>query len=70
MKENSFAVLPSLLLGLALLPALAIEALADVIAPSPMEMVLWGVEENLPAVLIVAVLVVTALLVRKFTRKK
>lgn len=70
MKENPFAVLPGLLLGLALLPALAIEAMADVIAASPVEVLLWSVEEYLPAGLIVAVLVVTALLVRKFTKKK
>lgn len=60
--------LPVILLTLALTLVLALPAWADLISPG--EALLWEVERNLPLVLVVLVLIVTALLVRHFTRKK
>lgn len=68
MRDNPLSVLPILLLGAALLPAMLVQALADVISSG--ESMLNGLEQALPVVLVAAVLVLTAWLVRKFTRKK
>ncbi len=45
-------------------------ARADVISLSPGEALLSGIREGLPLILILALLVVTAVLIRKFTKKK
>lgn len=60
----------ALLLTLAVLLGMAAPVFADVIPASPAEILMSAVEPVLPAVLIIAVLVITALLVRRFTKKK
>lgn len=59
-----------LLLALVALSVMTIPVFADVIPASPAEVMIsaWGSIH--PLVLIVAVLIVTALLIRHFTRKK
>ena len=58
--------IPMLLLTLAAMIGMTIPVFADAIAASPIEIL----EPVLPMILIIAVLVITALLVRYFTRKK
>lgn len=60
----------ALLLMLAVVLSMTAPGFADVIPASPAEILMstWG--SGHPMVLIVAVLVITALLVRHFTRKK
>lgn len=60
----------ALLLTVAALLAMTIPVFADVLPASPVEILMSTVEPVLPAILIVAALVVTALLVRRFTKKK
>lgn len=60
----------ALLLTLAALLAMTIPVFADVIEASPAEILMSAAEPVLPVVLIIAALVVTALLVRHFTKKK
>lgn len=60
--------LPVLLVTLALSLGLAMPAFADLMSPG--EALLWEAERNLPLVLVILVLIVTALLVRHFTKKK
>lgn len=60
----------ALLLTLAALLAMTIPVFADVLPASPAEILAATVEPALPVVLIVAALVVTALLVHRFTKKK
>lgn len=62
--------IPVLLLTLAAILGMATPVFADVIAASPVEILVWTVKPHLPLILIVAVLIVTALLVRHFTKKK
>lgn len=62
--------IPAILLTLAALFAMTAPAFADVIAASPAEILTAAVEPMLPIILIAAVLVMTALLVRRFTKKK
>ena len=69
MKNNPLSILPILLLGAALLPALLVQVLADVIASSG-ESVLDGLGQLLPILLVAGVLLFTAWLVRKLTKKK
>lgn len=60
----------ALLLTLALILGMTVPVFADVIEASPAEILMSTVEPVLPVVLIIAALVVTALLVRRFTKKK
>lgn len=60
----------ALLLTLAVLLGMAVPVFADAIPASPAEILASAVEPFFPAVLIIAVLVITALLVRRFTKKK
>ena len=62
--------IPKLLLMLAVVLGMTTPVFADVIPASPAEIMIsaWG--SGHPMVLIVAVLAVTALLVRHFTKKK
>lgn len=60
--------LSAALLTLALAVALALPAHADVISPG--EALARAAQRNLPIVLILALLVVTAILVRRYTKKK
>ena len=62
--------IPAILLTLAALFAMTVPVFADVIAPSPVEILAAAAGSILPVVLIIAVLVITALLVRRFTKKK
>ena len=57
-----------ILLAAALAVVLAVPAFADVISPG--EALIHGVERNLSTILLVVVLVITAILVRKFTKRK
>lgn len=60
--------LSGLLLTLALSLGLAIPAFADLMSPG--EALMWEAERNLPLLLIIGLLILTALLVRHFTKKK
>ena len=60
----------ALLLTLTAILAMTPSVFADVLPASPAEIVMSTVEPVLPVVLIIAALVVTALLVRRFTKKK
>lgn len=60
--------IPVILLALALSLGLMLPCFADVLTPGAA--LILGLERNLPVVLIIAVLIVTAILVRKFTKKK
>lgn len=60
----------ALLLTLAALLAMTVPVIADALPASPAEILMSSVEPALPVVLIIATLVVTALLVRRFTKKK
>ena len=60
----------ALLLTLAGLLAMTIPVFADVLPASPAEILMSTVEPVLPVALIIAALVVTALLVSRFTKKK
>ena len=60
----------ALLLTPAALLAMTVPVFADGIPASPAEILMSVTEPVLPLVLIIAVLVVTALLVRRFTKKK
>lgn len=62
--------IPVLLLTLAAIFGMTTPVFADAIAASPAEILVSTVEPVLPMVLIIAVLVITALLVRHFTKKK
>lgn len=62
--------IPVILLTLAALLAMTSPVFADVLPASPAEILMSTVEPVLPIILIVAVLVITALLVRRFTKKK
>lgn len=62
--------IPTLLLTLAILLGMSLPAYADVLPASPAEILMSAAGSALPIVLIIAVLAVTALLVRHFTRKK
>lgn len=62
--------IPAFLLTLAAILGLTTPVFADVIPASPAEILISAVEPVLPMALIVAVLVITALLVRHFTKKK
>ena len=61
--------IPAILLTLAALLAMTPPAFADAIAASPAEILASTVEPVLPIILIAAVLVITALLVRHFRKK-
>lgn len=56
------------LLTLALVLGLALPVCADLMSPG--EALMWEAERKLPLILVIAVLIFTALLVRHFTRKK
>lgn len=62
--------IPALLLTLAAVLGMTAPVFADVIPASPAEILMSTVEPVLPMVLIIAVLAVTALLVRRFTKRK
>jgi len=62
--------LSSLPLLAALCLLLAPPVRADAISVSPGEALLWNIREELPLILILALLIVTAVLIRKFTKKK
>lgn len=62
--------LSSLPLLAALCLSLALPARADAISVSPGEALLWNIREGLPLILILALLIITAVLIRKFTKKK
>lgn len=60
--------LPGYLVALALSLGLVVPAFADLMSPG--EALMWEVERKLPLILVLAVLIVTALLVRHWTKKK
>lgn len=60
--------LPGFLLTVALSLGLALPAFADLMSPG--EALMWEVERKLPLILVITVLIVTALLVRHFTKRK
>lgn len=60
--------LSAALLTLALAVALALPVYADVISPG--EALVRDIQRNLPIVLLLVLLAVTAILVRRFTKKK
>ena len=62
--------IPALLLTLAVVLGMATPVFADVVPASPAEILMSTVEPVFPVVLIIAVLVITALLARHFTKKK
>lgn len=60
--------LPGALMALALSLGLGMPVFADLMSPG--EALLWEAERNLPLLLVIGVLILTALLVRHFTKKK
>ncbi len=60
--------LPGFLLTVALSLGLALPAFADLMSLG--EALMWEVERKLPLILVIVVLIVTALLVRHFTKRK
>lgn len=60
--------LSCLLVTFALGLSLAMPAWADILSPG--EVLVWKIQRRLPLVLLIAALVITAILVRKFTKKK
>lgn len=60
----------ALLLTLAAVLGTTVPVFADVIPASPADILMSAVGPALPVILIIAVLVITALLVRRFTKKK
>lgn len=62
--------IPALLITLAAVFGMTAPVFADAIVASPTYILTFTVEPLLPIILIIAVLVITALLVRYFTKKK
>ena len=62
--------IPALLLTLAVVLGMTTPVFADVVPASPAEILMSTVDPVFPVVLIIAVLVITALLARHFTKKK